>query len=118
MRAHPLLRGVDLPERLGTPGAPAPWSPAAGSYSGSPQIGVGEPRTCRAVAVRENGATPSGVASSRASATPPLRFGPPGDATPAAVDGAGYRRKRGFRPGTDRSEGQAEDVLRWSASGT
>ena len=85
---------------------------------GSPQIGVGEPRTCRAVAVRENGATPSGVASSRASATPPLRFGPPGDATPAAVDGAGYRRKRGFRPGTDRSEGQAEDVLRWSASGT
>ncbi len=33
MRAHPLLRGVDLPERLGTPGAPAPWSPAAGSYS-------------------------------------------------------------------------------------
>ena len=44
------------------------------------------------VAVRENGATPSGVASSRASATPPLRFGFPGDATPAAVDGAGYRR--------------------------
>ena len=54
---------------------------------GSPQIGMGEPRTYGPVAVRENGATPSGVASSRASATFPLRFGPPGDATPAAVDG-------------------------------
>ena len=53
----------------------------------SPQIGMGEPRTYGPVAVRENGATPSGVASSRASATFPLRFGPPGDATPAAVDG-------------------------------
>ena len=57
------------------------------AISGSPQIGMGEPRTYGPVAVRENGATPSGVASSRASATFPLRFGPPGDATPAAVDG-------------------------------
>ena len=35
----------------------------------------------------EKGATPSDVASSRASATPPLRFGLPGDATPAGADG-------------------------------
>ena len=65
------------------------WRPAIGRAVeiGSPQIGMGEPRTYGPVAVRENGATPSGVASSRASATFPLRFGPPGDATPAAVDG-------------------------------
>ena len=30
MRAHPLLRGVDLPDRLGTPGAMGPMVTAGG----------------------------------------------------------------------------------------
>ena len=30
MRAHPLLRGVELPERLGTPGAPGPLATGGG----------------------------------------------------------------------------------------
>lgn len=46
-----------------------------------------------------SGTTATGVASSRTDAAPSLRYGPPGDTTPATVGNSLYGRKQSFRPG-------------------